>query len=97
MAKLSPGGKEKVVALDGDDYLRVFDPTIKPLSQVITFGGTDELIWRSDDVFGGSNTYVETKKHAISTSEEGTIKKAYINVRIVTYDTQDGKRHEIFR
>jgi TolB-like protein len=88
------GGGEKIIALDELDYLCIFEKTNKPLSRIFTFGfSNDDLIWRSDDVFGGSNNYFENidKK-----KPEENEKSAYINLRILTFDTnKDGKKEII--
>jgi len=87
--KLGAGGTERVIALDDWDYLRVFEQTDKPLSKVAVMGGSDELVWKSEEVFGGSNTYIEPMN-------KGADQISYINLRILTYDTnQDGKREII--
>ena len=81
--------------MNESDYLYIYDQTDKPLSKIAIFGGSDELIWKSDDVFGGSNTIIEpVNKSADSTME---IRESYfINLRILTYDTNgDGKREII--
>ena len=57
--KLGSSGTEKVIVLNQDDYLNIFEPTDKPLSRVAIFGGSKELLWKSEDVFGGSNTYID--------------------------------------
>jgi TolB-like protein len=92
---LGTGGGEKIIALDELDYLCIFEKTNKPLSRIFTFGfSNDELVWRSDDVFGGSNSYFENidKKKPEEISE----KSAYVNLRILTFDTnKDGKKEII--
>jgi TolB-like protein len=91
--KLGSSGTEKIVALNNDDYICVFEQTDKPLSKVVVFGGSNEFIWKSEDVFGGSNTIIETMKGSnVSTDDPYN----YINLRILTYDTnKDGKREII--
>jgi TolB-like protein len=85
---LSGVGKDKVIALNQDDYLCIYEPTEKPLWQLQTFGGSDSLLWKSDENFGGSNLYVEN-----SQAYEDSDKKTFINLRILTYDTnKDGTR-----
>mgnify|MGYP001765473416 FL=1 len=93
--KIGSSGAERIIALNESDYLYIYDQTDKPLSKIAVFGGSDELIWKSDDVFGGSNTIIEpVNKSADSTME---IRESYfINLRILTYDTNgDGKREII--
>jgi hypothetical protein len=88
---LSEGGKDRVIALNQDDYLCIYEPTEKPLWQLQTFGGSDSLLWKSDENFGGSNLYVEN-----SQAYEDSDKKTFINLRILTYDTnKDGKREVV--
>ena len=90
---LSTGGTDKIIALNQDDYLCIYEPTEKPLWQLQTFGGSNELIWKSEDNFGGSNTYVENVEQSGVESYE---KNTFINLRILTYDLdKDGKREII--
>ncbi|MEI7671688.1 MAG: FG-GAP-like repeat-containing protein [Deltaproteobacteria bacterium] len=95
--KLGSSGAEKVIALNGDDYLCVFDQTDKPLSKVAIFRGSNEFIWKSDEQYGGSNTHIEPMKSSgMSDNYELADLIHYINLRIVTYDTnKDGKREII--
>lgn len=95
--KLGSSGAEKIIALDSDDYLCIFEQTDKPLSKVAIFGRSSEFLWKSDEQFGGSNTYIEpmTRSGIHDQSEDGDIIH-YINLRILTYDTnKDGKREII--
>jgi hypothetical protein len=95
--KLGSGGAEKIIALNSDDYLCIFEQTDKPLSRVAIFGGSSEFIWKSDEQFGGSNTYIEPMNRTgiHDQSDDGDM-KYYINLRILTYDTnKDGKREVI--
>lgn len=87
------GGGEKIIALDDYDYIRIYQQTEKPLSKLNVFGGSDELLWKSDDVFGGSNTYVEDINNPNPLDD---VKRTYINLRILTYDiNKDGKKEII--
>jgi TolB-like protein len=92
------GGDEKIIALDELDYLCIFEKTNKPLTRIFTFGfSNDELIWRSDDVYGGSNNYFENidKTHPENNTNE-TDKSAFANLRILTFDTsKEGKKQII--
>jgi hypothetical protein len=92
---LGIGGGEKIFALDELDYLYIIDKTNTPLSRLSSFGfASDKLIWRSDDVYGGSNNYFENvdKRNANDNKE----KFAYVNLRVLTYDTnKDGKKELI--
>jgi TolB-like protein len=89
---LGSAGGEKVIALDDWDYLNIYEPSNKPLSRIQVFGKSDERIWKSDDPFGGSNTAIENFDPAPDTENQYT----YINLRILTYDTnKDGKKEII--
>jgi TolB-like protein len=88
------GGGEKIMSLNELDYLCIFEKTDKPLSRLFTFGFTnDELIYTSDDQFGGSNNYFE---NIDKTKPEENEKSAFVNLRINTFDTNnDGKKEVI--
>ena len=94
--RLGASGTEKVIALSEDDYLYIFDQTDKPLEKVAAFGGSSELVYKSDEVFGGSNTYIDPLSGSSTMVTENEVEGAYINIRILTYDTnRDGKREII--
>jgi hypothetical protein len=92
---LGAGSNEKIIVLDELDYLCIFEKTNKPLSRIFTFGFKNEdLIWRSDDVYGGSNNYIDDDNK--NRSSEVDAKSAFINLRILTHDTnKDGKKEII--
>jgi len=95
--KIEPGKPERVICLDDFDYLRVYEKTEKLLVKLNVFGGASEFLFKSDDVYGGSNTYFEIPKSGgvqFTTTED--LMPYYINLRIVTYDTnKDGKKELI--
>ena len=95
--KLGSSGAEKIIALNSDDYLCIFEQTDKPLSKIAIFGGSSESLWKSDEQFGGSNTYIEPmSRRGFNDKSENADLIHYINLRIVTYDTnKDGKREII--
>ncbi len=87
------GGGEKILALDEYDYLYIIDKTGKPLGSLTSIGFTsEELIWRSDDVFGGSNNYIENMDKKYPDDRE---KSAYVNLRVLTADTNQNGKKEI--
>ncbi len=87
---LSEGGKDKIIALNQDDYLCIYEPTEKQLWQLQTLGGNDNLLWKSSENFGGSNIYVE---NVARSGAEDYERNTFINARILTYDlNKDGKR-----
>ena len=92
--KLGSSGPEKIITLNSDDYLCIFEQTDKPLSKVVIFGGSSEYLWKSDEQFGGSNTYIEPMTGSNRTDDTNV--KQFINLRILAYDTnRDGKREII--
>jgi TolB-like protein len=90
---LGPGASEKIIALDDFDYLNLYDKTTKPLSKLDVLGGSMEKLWKSDEVFGGSNISFDTGIRQGSDSE--AYRKAYINPRILTADLNKNGKKEI--
>jgi TolB-like protein len=88
---LGTAGGEKIIALDENDYLSIFEPTDKPLIRLQTFGGSKERLWKSDEVYGGSNTVIVNDD--LLTDDEN--KNTYINLRILTVDTKKNDKKEI--
>ena len=88
---LGVGRGEKIFALDEFDYLYITEKTDKSLGRLNSFGfKSEELIWKSDDVYGGSNNYFENIDKKYPDDKE---KNAYVNLRILTHDTnKDGKK-----
>ncbi|TFG90477.1 MAG: hypothetical protein E4H15_07520 [Syntrophobacterales bacterium] len=88
------GAAERVVALDEYDHINIFRKTTKPLSKIHIIGGSDDLIWSSDDVFGGSNTMINlNSRQRASIDNEDTDGSVYVKERIFFYDTNgDGKK-----
>ncbi len=96
LEKLGTAGPERIISLSADDHLYVFEQTDKPLSKVAVFGGSNEFIWKSDDLFGGSNTYIDPVSQSIGLKSVDDQEINFINLRIVTYDVnKDGKQEFI--
>lgn len=94
MDSMGGSGAERIIALNSDDYLCIFEQTVKPLSKVLVFGGSEEFLWKSEEPFGGSNTTIEPINK--TQSGESDVRTWFINSRIITYDTnKDGKREII--
>ena len=93
---LGSGTSEKILALDELDYLCIISPTNKPMDRILSFGfSPDELIWRSDEVYGGSNNYIANIDKQKS-SEATPAESAFANLRILSFDTnKDGKKEMI--
>lgn len=94
---LGIGGSEKIFALDELDYLYITEKTNKSLGRLTSMGfASEELIWKSDDVFGGSNNCFENIENKSDPSDADKEKYACANLRILTYDTnKDGKKEII--
>jgi TolB-like protein len=93
MDSLGGSGAERIIALNSDDYLCIFEQTTKPLSKVLVFGGSEEFLWKSEEQFGGSNTTIEPI--AKTKSGESDDRTWFINSRIITYDTNKDAKREI--
>ncbi|MHB8909588.1 MAG: FG-GAP-like repeat-containing protein [Syntrophales bacterium] len=92
LEKLGEGGTEKIISLNDEDLLCVYEQTDKPLSKITIFGGSDEFIWKSEDTYGGSNTTVEPVSQSTSEKAATDLETTFINLRIVSYDVnKDGK------
>jgi hypothetical protein len=61
IAPLEKSGPDMVIAFDSYDYLRVYDETDKSIDRIDALGGSRAAIWKSSDVFGGSNDYFDRK------------------------------------
>jgi TolB-like protein len=87
---LEKDGPNKIICLDDLDYLRVFEPTEKPMSKILSFslgGGNKELLWKSDEHFGGSNNFFDlTDSQLSSTIVTDVQPRPYVNIRILAYD-----------
>ncbi len=94
---LGIAGSEKIIALDDLDYIYITEKTTKSLGRLTSIGFTsDELIWKSDDVYGGSNNYFENIENKSNPTDSDKERYAYANLRILTMDTnKDGKKEII--
>jgi TolB-like protein len=94
---LGMGGSEKIIALNDLDYLYITEKTTKTLGRLTSIGFTsNELIWKSDDVYGGSNNYIENIENKFNPTDSDKERNAYANLRILTLDTnKDGKKEII--
>lgn len=89
---LTTDGTEKVIALDELDYLCIFEKTTKPMSRLLGFGfSSEELLWRSDTPFGGSNNYISNEDR---NDPGNTERSAFANLRILTHNTNLPGRKE---
>jgi TolB-like protein len=88
---------ERVITFDALDYLRIYEKTDKLLSNLTQFmGPTSESIWRSDDMYGGSNSALQPEFAAGTRNimDQGDL--IFFNLRILTHDlNKDGKKEVI--
>jgi len=82
---------ERVIALDGNDHLRMYAKTTLPIDKIHIYGGSEKSIWKSEDVYGGSDTVFQLQNK--TTLEDECF--AYVNPRIITHDTNDDGKQEI--
>lgn len=88
-------GAEKIISFNNYDYLCVYRETDKPLYAVQSMMGSSEFIYKSEEVFGGSNMYIEHYGEDIP-GNDYTFYNTYLNARIIPYDiNKDGKRELI--
>lgn len=89
--RLEPNGTEKIIVLDDKDFICIFEDTGKPFAKLSELGVSKETLWKSDDPFGGSSTYFDVPGTQISDNS----KYIYINLRILTCDTNQDGRNEV--
>ena len=91
---LEKSGTEKVIAFSEDDYLVVYNKTDKHLSNIHVLGGSNEMNWKSEEQFGGSNNAFSHSNQDMNASEGP--KRYFVNPRIMLFDTnKDGKKELI--
>ena len=89
-------GVERVLTFDRNDYLRIYEKTNKLLIHLQTVMGSPELLWRSDEVYGGSNNIFTPAFAAGTRSMADNPDSIYMNPRILTYDlNKDGKKEVV--
>ncbi|MCK9275134.1 MAG: FG-GAP-like repeat-containing protein [Syntrophales bacterium] len=98
IASLDGGKTERVIALDEYDHLCVYAKTKKQISQIHLLGGSNDLLWKSDDIYGGTKNRFDyvMKNIGLSNKGEDLNENSYVNIRILTYDiTGNGKQEVI--
>ena len=91
---LENNGTEKIIALDEDDCLVIYDKTDKLLSKIHTSGGNKELLWKSNEEYGGSKNYFNHNRQKSHIDDFND--KTFVNLRIISYDAnKDGKKELI--
>jgi hypothetical protein len=89
-------GSERVITFDENDYLRIYEKTNKLLIHLQKVTGAPELIWRSDEVYGGTNSSFTPSYASGTRSMVDQPDAIYMKPRILTYDlNKDGKKEVI--
>jgi TolB-like protein len=85
---------ERVISFDSLDYLRIYEKTDKLLANLTQFmGPTKEVIWRSDEMYGGSNNALKPEFMAGTRNITDQADLTFFNLRMITYDlNKDGKK-----
>jgi len=87
---------ERVITFDENDYLRIYEKTNKLLIHLQTVMGASELLWRSDEVYGGTNSSFTPSYSSGTRSMVDQPDAIYMKPRILTYDlNKDGKKEVI--
>jgi len=87
---------ERVISLDDYGHIRIYKETKESVHYKINvFGGSDYLIWKSDEVFGGSNNYVSFGDILGNTDREADSGRVFIKERILTYDMNGNGKREV--
>jgi len=94
IVNFTSSGSDKVLALDDSDRICVYEKTNKHLSTVNAFGGSKESLYRSEEVFGGTNNIFDLPDRQRSSN---SIKdNYYINLRTFEIDAdKEGKKQLI--
>jgi TolB-like protein len=87
---------ERVITFDTNDFLRIYEKTNKLLIHLQTVMGSTELLWRSDEVYGGSNNLFTPAFAEGTRSMVDAPDSIFMNPRILTYDlNKDGNKEVI--
>ena len=94
---LGIGGDDKIFALDDLDYLYITEKTNKSLARLTSIGfKSDELIWKSDEEYGGSNNYIEKIEDNKNDPTTNDLERnAYLNLRLLTFDYKKGGKKQL--
>jgi len=93
---LEKKGALMIIALDSYDYLRVYGETDKSIDRIDALGGSRAAIWKSTEMFGGSNNYFDRTISQLSpVNPEDSNKMPYVNLRIINRGTVKEGRAEL--
>ncbi|HOJ52256.1 MAG TPA: hypothetical protein PLT64_07375 [Syntrophales bacterium] len=88
-------GKDKIIALNKYDHLLVMEETDRDMSKIEALFGGKEILFKSEDVFGGSNLFLPMYGQD-DLGDDYTEFNYYLNPRIITYDLSKTGKREIF-
>ncbi len=84
IAPLEKSGPNRIIALDSYDYLRVYEETDKSIDRIDVLGESRATVWKSGEVFGGSNNYFDRTMSQLSPANpEDKNKMPYVSLRII--------------
>lgn len=87
------GNANRVIAIDNYGHLCIYKETKdSAYFKIHVIGGSDKLIWKSEEVFGGSNNYFYSGD-ALQSAD--TQEKVFIKQRVLTYDIDGNGKKEI--
>ncbi len=100
MDSIDGSDRPKLVLLDDYDRIRIYTPTMKRMDDLNILGGSDELIWKSDDYYGGSNNafnraLTTAQRDSGQTMEEESDATDYVKLRILTYDLNGNGKNDV--
>jgi TolB-like protein len=100
MDSIDGSDRPKLVLLDDFERIRIYTPTMKRIEDLNILGGSDELLWKSDDYYGGSNNafsrqITATQQDSGQTMEEETDTTDYVKLRILMYDLNGNGKNEV--
>jgi len=91
--RLDANGANRVVALDDFGHICVYkETTASAYYKIHVIEGSDKLIWKSDETFGGSNNSFDFG-NVLEAKE--TPEKIFVKERILTYDINRNGKKEI--
>lgn len=93
--------RSRLIFLDEYDRIRVYEPSMKRFADLDILGGSDELLWKSDDYYGGSNNAFNRMSSLYETQDSGQVMEDdrsttdYVKLRILTYDLNGNGKNEV--
>jgi hypothetical protein len=86
---------ERVITYDDYDYLRIYEKTDKLLIHLQSVMGSSELIWKSDEQYGGSNNFFKPQYATGTRNMVDVPDSIFMKQRILSYDLNKDGKNEI--